>query len=71
MPAVGVAVAAVAALEGWAAEHLGWRRASLQIAIANEASQRVARACGYDIVGEADPCKGLPSLRFSKSLASD
>jgi RimJ/RimL family protein N-acetyltransferase len=67
----GVAVAAVAAIEGWAAEHLGWRRASLQIAKVNVASQRVARACGYEVVGEADPCKGLPSLRFSKSLAKD
>jgi len=43
----GVAVAALALLTDWALAELGAQRIELQISDDNEASQRVARRCGY------------------------
>lgn len=65
----GVATAAVTAVEGWAVRELGIVEAALRIAEPNVASIRVAERCGYQLVGPDDTtCKGLPTLRFTKSL---
>ena len=58
-------------LEGGGADELGIRSARLRIAVENVASRRLALALGYELTGpDDDPCKGLETVSYVKSLAS-